>query len=578
MYVVSIPNRSSPPAILLRESYREDGKVKNRTLANLSDWPAAQVEALRQVLKGNASVGARLEEAFEIVRTRPHGHVAAALGVLRQTELDRLLGAKPERNRELVLAMVVARIIDPLSKLATSRELNAETKSTTLGELLKVETGDQDDLYAAMDWLLERQPLIEDALARRHLKDGCLILYDVTSTYFEGRTCPLVKYGHSRDGKPENPQIVFGLLTTGDGCPVAVEVFEGNTADPMTLASQVKKLQERFGLKRVVLVGDRGMITEARIREDLANIEGLDWITALRAPAIQALVEGKALQLSLFDEKDLAEITSPDYPGERLIACKNPLLAEERARKRDELLAATEKELKKIADATQRSPNPLKGKDRIGLRVGKVLGRFKVGKHFRLHISDNAFRFERDEKSISREAALDGIYVIRTSVDAKRMSAEEAVRSYKRLSAVERAFRSMKTVDLKVRPIHHRKSERVKAHVFLCMLAYYVEWHMRRALRPVLFDDHNKGAGEKLRASIVAPAQKSPQAGKKALSKRTEDGAPVHSFQTLLKDLATIAKNRVQPKMPGAVAFDVITTPTAYQQRVLHMLGVQLRA
>jgi transposase len=577
MYVVAIPNRNSPPAILLRESFRDDGKVKNRTLANLSDWPAAQVEALRQVLKGKTSVGVRLEEAFEIVRTRPHGHVAAALGVLRRVGLDHLLAAKPERNRELVLAMVIARIIDPLSKLATSRELSSETQSTTLGELLKVETADQDDLYAAMDWLLERQPVIEDALARRHLRDGCLVLYDVTSTYFEGRTCPLVKYGHSRDGKPENPQIVFGLLTTDEGCPVAVEVFEGNTADPMTLASQVKKLQERFGLKRVILVGDRGMITEARIREDLATIEGLDWITALRAPAIQGLVEGQALQLSLFDKKDLAEITSPDYPGERLIACKNPLLAEERARKRDELLAATEKELKKIADATRRSPRSLKGKDRIGLRVGKVLGRFKVGKHFRLHISDDAFRFERDEKAIAREAALDGIYVIRTSVDAKRMSAEEAVRSYKRLSAVERAFRSMKTVDLKVRPIHHRKSERVKAHVFLCMLAYYVEWHMRGALRPVLFDDDDKPAGEKLRTSIVGPAQKSPEAKKKALIKRTEDGAPVHSFQTLLKDLATIAKNRVQPKMPGAAAFDVITTPTSHQQRVLDMLRVQLR-
>ena len=578
MYVVSVPNRNSPPAILLRESYREDGKVKNRTLANLSDWPAEQVEALRQVLKGNARVEAPLVDAFEIVRTRPHGHVAAVLGVLHQTGLDRLLAPKTERNRQLVMAMVVSRLISPLSKLAMTRALSPETLDSTLGEMLDVEAASQDELYEAMDWLLERQAAIEEALARRHLADGVLVLYDVSSTYFEGRTCSLAKYGHSRDGKRDKLQIVFGLLTTAEGCPVAVEVFEGNTGDPTTLASQVKKLRERFGLKRIVLVGDRGMITDARLREDVRGIEGLDWITALRAPAIQSLLESKALQLSLFDKRDLAEISSPDFPNERLIACKNPLLAEERKRKRNELLDATQRELEKVRIATQRAKRPLKGKEKIALRLGKVLGRFKVGKHFRFKIGESSFDYERDQQGIASEAALDGIYVIRTSVESSRFTADETVRCYKQLASVERAFRSMKTVDLEIRPIHHRKAERVKAHVFLCMLAYYVEWHMRRALKPLLFDDDEKAAAEQERKSIVAPAQRSERAQAKALTKRTEEDAPVHSFRTLLRDLATIAKNRVQPKTVGAKAFDMLTKPTPHQRRMLDALKVRLTA
>jgi transposase len=578
MYVVSVPNRNSPPAILLRVSYREDGKVKNRTLANLSGWPGEQVEALRQVLKGNARIDVPLPNAFEIVRTRPHGHVAAALGVLQQTGLDRLLAPKPEYNRQLVIAMVISRLISPLSKLATARALSPETLDSTLGEMLGVEAANQDALYEAMDWLLERQPAIEDALARRHLPDGVLVLYDVSSTYFEGRTCSLAKYGHSRDGKHDKLQIVFGLLTTAEGCPVAIEVFEGNTGDPTTLSSQVKKLKERFGLKRIVLVGDRGMITDARIREDLTGIEGLDWITALRAPAIQNLLESKALQLSLFDKKDLAEISSPDFPKERLIACKNPLLAEERKRKRNELLDATQRELEKVRAATQRAKRPLKGKEKIGLRVGKVLGRFKMGKHFQLQIDENTFHYERDRQGIATEAALDGIYVIRTTLEPSRLGAEETVRCYKQLASVERAFRSMKTVDLEIRPIHHRKAERVKAHVFLCLLAYYVEWHMRSALKPLLFDDEDKTAAAAARKSIVAPAQRSERARAKALTKRTENNAPVHSFRTLLRDLATIAKNRVQPKAVGAKAFDMLTKPTPHQQQMLAALNVQLRA
>jgi hypothetical protein len=427
-----------------------------------------------------------------------------------------------------------------------------------------------------MDWLLARQGRVEQALARRHLTDGGLILYDVTSTYFEGRKCPLAKFGHARDGKRDKLQIVFGLLTNGEGCPVAVEVFAGNTGDPTTLPTQIKKIRERFGIARVVLVGDRGMLTDARLREDLRPIEGLDWITALRAPAIQALAAGGALQLTLFDQQDLAEITHPDYPGERLIVCKNPILAEERTRKRGELLEATERDLATIATATQRAKRPLRGQAPIALRVGKVLGRRKVGKHFTLEITDTSFGATRNEEAIAQEAALDGIYVIRTSVAADRVPTVEAVRSYKRLATIERAFRSLKTVDLKVRPIHHRKADRVRAHVFLCMLAYYVEWHMRRALAPILFDDDHKATGEALRRSVVAPAQRSPRAKAKALTKRTEEGEPVHSFQSLLRHLRTIVKDRMRLKSAGAIEFDKITTPTPLQQRALDLLGVSL--
>lgn len=577
MYVVAIPNRNSPPAILLRESYRDGARVKNRTLANLSDWAPARVDALRQVLRGQPVSAGRLDGAFTIVRSRPHGHVAAVVGTCRRIELDGLLAPRPARRRPLVLAMVVARLLDPRSKLATARGLDPETLTSTLGEVLGLGRADEDDLYAAMDWLLPQQGRIEQALARRHLTEGSLVLYDVTSTYFEGRKCPLAKFGHPRDGKRDKLQIVFGLLTNGDGCPVAVEVFEGNTGDPKTLPAQIKKLRERFAIARVVLVGDRGMLTDARLREDLRPIEGLDWITALRAPAIQALAAGGALQLSLFDQQDLAEITHPDYPGERLIVCKNPLLAEERARKRGELLEATARELATIAAATARAKRPLRGQARIALRVGKVLGRRKVGKHFTLEITDTRFRFARDEAAIAREAALDGIYVLRTSVAADRLPTAEAVRSYKRLAAVERAFRSLKTVDLKVRPIHHRKADRVRAHVFLCMLAYYVEWHMRRALAPMLFDDDDPAAGEAARRSVVAPAQRSPRAKAKALTKRTDEGAPVHSFRTLLTDLATLTTNRVQPNAPGVPAFDILATPTPVQHRAFELLGVAPR-
>ena len=574
MYIATIPNRSSPPAILLRESFREGRKVKNRTLANLSRWPRAQVESFRRVLRGETLVTPG--EAFEIVRTRPHGHVAAVLGTMRRLELPALLGPSG-RNRDLVESMIAARILDPRSKLATAESLRSETLHSTLGEILGVAQTEEDELYEAMDWLLERQAPIEKALAKRHLHDGTLVLYDVSSTYFEGRSCPLARLGHSRDGKKDKLQIVFGLLCDEEGRPVAVEVFEGNTGDPTTLGPQLTKLRTQFGLRRIVLVGDRGMITDARIRKELKPVEGLDWITALRAPAIQRLVDEGTLQLSLFDEKDLAEITGPGYPGERLIVCKNPLLAQERARKREDLLQSTERELAKVRAATQRKRNRLQGQKVIALRVGALLGRFKVGKHFHLVIRDDGFDYRRKDESIRREAALDGFYVIRTTVEAERLGTNDVVRTYKRLATVERAFRSTKTVDLRVRPIYHHQADRVRAHVLICMLAYYVEWHLRKALAPMLFDDDDKAAAEATRRSAVAPAERSERALRKAADKRTEDGFPVHSFQTLLRDLATVAKNRVRPTAEGLPDFDVITTPTPVQKRAFDLLGVSSR-
>ena len=576
MYIATVPNRSSPPAILLRESFREGSKVRTRTLTNLSHWPHHRIEAFRAFLKGG-SIASPLSEAFDVVRTLPHGHVAATLGSLRRLGLESILARERSRQRDLCVAMIVGRVLCPRSKLALVRSLSERTLSSSLGEVLGVADLDEDELYEAMDWLLARQERIETALAKRHLAEGTLVLYDVSSTYFEGRHCPLARIGHSRDGRFDRPQVVFGLLTDAQGCPVATEVFDGNTGDPKTVLSQVKKLREHFSLQRVVLVGDRGMITSARIEQDLKQAPGLEWITALRGPAIRKLVDTGVLDVSLFDERDLAEISSPDYPGERLIVCRNPLLASERKRKREELLQATEKELERVAAATRRASNPLRGKDRIGLRVGRVLGRFKMGKHFKLTIADERFDYERNQTTIAQEAALDGIYVIRTSVAARTLSPEDTVLSYKRLAQVERAFRSIKTVDLKLRPIHHHLADRVRAHVFICMLAYYVEWHMRRALAPMLFDDDDKPAAARRRQSAVAKAPRSEKAERKARSKLTADGAPVHSFQTLLADLTTIVKNRFQPKDGSASSFEMMTTPTPLQQQALDLLGVSQR-
>jgi hypothetical protein len=572
MYVERVANRNSPPAVLLRESSRDGGKIVKRTLANLSHWPSAQIDSLRRVLKGETFPDS--SSSFVITRSLPHGHVAAVLNTLRSLGLDHIISpsGSPSRQLNLVCAMIVARILQPSSKLATARGLGLDTASSSLGELLNLSCANEDDLYEAMDWLLPRQANIEAQLSAKHLANGSLVLYDLTSSYFEGRHCPLATFGHSRDERSGNPQIVFGLLTDAAGCPVAVEVFAGNTADPNTVKNQIDRLGQRLGLERVILVGDRGTLTSARLREELKTQTSIDWITALRAPQIQSLAAaGGPLQMSLFDKNDLAEIQHADYPGERLIACRNPLLAEERARKRKELLEATEKALSTVLAATQRPKRAFRGKEKITLRVGKVLGKYKMAKHFLCQFQEDSFSFNRIQSGIDREARLDGIYVIRTNVAVAQASAEDAVRYYKELSHVERAFRSMKSVDLKVRPIHHRTENRVRAHVLLCMLAYYVEWHMRRALAPLLFDDAHPAAGEALRSSIVAPAQRSPQARQKALTKRTADNQPVHSFHTMLEDLRTIALNTVTL---GEHTFACVTAPTPLQQKAFDLLKV----
>ncbi len=570
MYIERVPNRNSPPAVLLRESYRQDGKVRKRTLANLSSWPYERVEALRTVLRGGTAVK-DLSAAFQIERSLPHGHVRAVLGAVRRLRLDRIVHSRRSRHRDLVVAMIVARIIAPASKLATAKGLEHAALGTLCDELDLKEVS-EDDLYKAMDWLLPRQEAIETRLARRHLSEGSLVLYDLTSSYFEGRTCPLAKLGYSRDKKKGKLQITIGLITDVHGCPVAVEVFDGNTADPKTFSPQVSKVRDRYGLKDVVFVGDRGMITTARIREDLAKQEGVSWITALRSKQIQRLVHQGALQLSLFDEFGLGEVTSPEYPGERLIACRNPLLADERKRKRKELLEATETALDKIVAATRRGRKPLRGRSKIGVRVGRVLGRYKMAKHFILEITDDSFSYRRNEERIAEEEALDGIYMIRTNLPSDTMGTTDVVRAYKSLSHVERAFRTMKTLDLKIRPIHHRLEDRVRAHVFLCMLAYYVEWHMVRALAPLLFVDEEPEGDQLRRKSIVAPAQRSASALDKASSKKNSLGEPVHSFRGLLAHLGTLTKNLIRPTIEGADPFEQTTRPDALQQRAFDLL------
>ena len=575
MYVVRVPNRGSPPAVLLRESYREAGRVKNRTLANLSAWPEAKVDALTRVLKGQPPPAAPLEAAFEITRSLPHGHVAAVLGTARQLGLEELIDPVPSRHRDLVTAMAVAQVIAPDSKLAIARGLRDQTAASSLGEVLHLGSCDEDDLYAAMDYLHGRQDEIQDALAARHLAGGTLVLYDVSSAAFEGRTCPLGAIGHPKDGVRGRLQIIYGLLTSPDGIPVAIEVFKGNTGDPATVAAQVTKVKDRFGIGRVVLVGDRGMLTAARLREDVRPA-GLDWITALRAPQVKALVRDGDLQLTLFDQADLAEITSPDFPGERLVACKNPFLEAERARKRESLLAATEADLGKIAAACARTRAPLRGQDKIAVRAGRVLSRRKVAKHFTIQITDDSIRYARDQDSITAEAALDGIYVLRTSVGPADLDSPQVVSSYKALAQVERAFRAFNT-DLDIRPIRHRTEDRVRAHVFLRMLSYYLSWHLQARLAPLLFTDDDKPAARAARTGPVAPAARSPRALAKAATKQTPGDLPVHSFATLLADLGTICLNTIAPADPALPGFRVVTTPTALQRQAFELLGVSHR-
>jgi hypothetical protein len=575
MYVVRVPNRGSPPAILLRESYREDGKVKNRTLANLSSWPEAKIEALSRVLKGAPPPAAGLDGASEITRSLPHGHVAAVLGTARRLGLEELIDPVPSRHRDLVTAMAVAQVIAPDSKLAIARGLRDQTAASSLGEVLGVGSCDEDDLYAAMDYLHGRQEQIQDALAARHLASGTLVLYDVSSAAFEGRTCPLGAIGHPKDGVRGRLQIVYGLLTSPEGIPVAIEVFAGNTGDPKTVAGQVTRVKDRFGITKVVLVGDRGMLTAARLREDVGPA-GLDWITALRAPQVKKLARDGDLQLTLFDQTDLAEITSPDFPGERLVACKNPFGEAERARKRESLLKATEADLEKIAAACARARAPLRGTDKIAVRVDRVLNRRKVARHFTIEITDDSIRYARNQDSIAAEAKLDGIYVLRTSVAPDDLDSDQVVSSYKALAQVERAFRAFNT-DLDIRPIRHRTQDRVRAHVFLRMLSYYITWHLQARLAPTLFTDDDKPAASAARTSPVAPAARSPRAQAKAATKHTEGDQPVHSLATLLADLGTICLNTIAPADPATPGFRLVTTPTPLQRQAFELLGVSHR-
>ena len=576
MYIDIVPNRRSPPAILLREAYREDGKIVKRTVANLSDWPMDKVEALRAVLKSSGRVKVVAEDAempLDIVRSLPYGHVAAVMGMMRRLEMDRIVGLDGVVGKR-VQALIAARILDPASKLAMAQGLDGAGGWThaVLGEVGLGDSIDEDDLYAAMDVLLPRQEHIERALAARHLRDGSLVLYDLTSTYFTGTTCPLAKLGYSRDGKKGTLQVTVGLLCTSAGIPVAVEVFEGNSGDPGTFKAQVTKVRERFGLTRVVYVGDRGMITSARIRDDLAGLPEVGWITCLRAPAIQDLRDQGAIQLGIFDHQDLAEITSDEYPGERLVVCRNPLLAADRNRTRNELLDATEAELQTIVARIARAKRPLRGQVDIARAAERALARHKVGKHFDITITEASLTWARNAERIRHEAELDGFYVIRAKTPDQHRTAEELVASYKGLAVVERAFRTLKGVDLKIRPIHHHLPKRVKAHVLLCMLAYYVEFHLREALAPVLYHDEDKAAANDKRTSVVAPAQRSDAAIAKDSTKRTATDLPVHSFPTLLRDLSTLTKNTIQPRIDHAPAFIKTTMPTPFQRKVFDLL------
>ena len=587
MYIERVPNRNSPPAVLLRESYREGNKVRKRTLANLSKLPDEVVDNMRLVLKGALAVEPqKITNIWEIIRSLPHGHVAAVLGTLKKIGLSQIIAKEKSRKRDLIIAMIVSRIINPTSKLATVRGINRATASSSLGKILNLEKADSDECYEALDWLISKPEEIENQLAKKHLTEGSLILYDLTSTYFEGAHCSLAKSGYNRDKKKGKLQIVFGLLCARQGCPIAVEVFEGNTLDSQTLSKQIEKVRARFGIKQVVWVGDpprrirvaaRGIITSKNIREELEKIDGLQWITALSKHQIRKLIPQESFQLGLFDQKNLVEIESEDYPGERLVVCRNPLVAEKNSRTREELITATEELLKPIIASTKREKRPLKGAEKIGVRVGKVINKFKVGKYFELNITDESFEYSLKTELIAEEKSLDGVYIIRSNVPDDQMNSVETVQTYKSLSVVEQAFRSYKTIDLKVRPIYHYKDSRVKAHIFLCLLAYYVEWHMRKLLAPLLFDDLDYLKPVTTSESIVTSSHPSVMAIKKANTKRNEDNLVVHSFPTLLDDLATITSNKVQFKLNDSnLIFEKITQPTVLQQKAFDLLGVSV--
>jgi len=564
MYIATIPNRGSKPTIIIREGYRENGKVKNRTIANITSWPKEKIEALRLVLKNKKL--APVDKLFEKLSSKHHGHVHAVLKTVKKLGLDKIISAKPCRERDIIIAVIIARLCRPDSKLAMTRWW----EDTTLPELLDLDGVTEDHIYEAMDWLLERQDRIEKKLAKRHLKDGDMVLYDLTSSYFEGVKCPLAKMGKSRDRKRNTLQVNYGLVSTREGCPVSVSVYEGNTGDPTTLMEQARKARDDFGIGEMVMVGDRGMITQKQIGE-LKEVEGMGWITALKTGAIRKLMDGGAPQLDLFDERGLFELTHEDFPGERLVACRNPALARKRAHKRESMIEATRGELAKVCGMVERGR--LKGRDDIGVRVGKVVNKYKMAKHVVLNIEDDSFGFEFDENSIAAEAALDGIYVIRTSLPREKMDADEAVRSYKNLTNVERAFRSLKSIDLMVRPIRHHTEDRVRSHIFLGMLTYYVQRYMREALRPLLFADEDQEA--KSTRDPVAPAKRSKEALKKVYSKKLDDGTPAHSFKTLLHHMSTITRDRCVQKIDGVDdnTFSIDTKPNPKQQRIYDLLA-----
>ena len=574
MFIAKIPNRNSPPCYLLRENHRVDGKVKTTTLANLSHLSINQINAIAAALKNEDL--APVSSLFTIDRSLPHGHVAAIIGTLRKIGIDRLISPEESPNRSLVLGMLALRILAPDSKLAMSRMLSAETATSSLGYVLGIDTITANDLYRAMDWLCPMQERIENELAQRHLADGSLVLYDITSVYFEGTKCELAKFGHNRDGKNGTSrgyatQIVVGLICTAEGCPISVEVFEGNTADPTTVAEQIEKVKARFGIRNVILVGDRGMITGKLIEEQTKNGGTLSYVTALRSQAIKQLVESGLIDRELFDHENVAEITSPDFPGERLVVCMNPYLREERSRKRDEILESAKKKLGQIEASVLREKRPLRGKGAIGMKVGALFERNPMKKHFELEIGEDTFSWAVRSDSIEEERRLDGLYVIRTNVDESQLGRDDAVRTYKRLSKVERAFRCMKLSDLEIRPVYHWRSDRVRAHVFLCMLAYHVEWHMRKALAPILFEEHDEAGKKAVQGDPVAPAKGSAAKKRKVGRKRTDDDLPVHSFQSLLKDLATLTLNTVTTTMGGT--FTMLSSPTRLQAKAFDLLG-----
>ena len=572
MYIEKVPNRNSPPAVLLRESYREGDQVKKRTLANLSKLPDDVVDNMKLVLKGaKVSMTEAIPDNFEVIRSRPHGHVMVILETIKKLGLDKIIAGTPSRIRNLVVAMIIARIINPKSKLATARGFNSKTCSNSLGKILNLEKADEEELYDALDWLLNRQEKIENKLASLHLDNGSLVLYDVTSTYLEGQGGELGLYGYNRDKKKGKIQIVFGLLCDQNGCPIAVEIFEGNTSDSTTLKSQIEKVRKRFGVNNVVWVTDRGILTSSKINELVKPVEGLDYISGLTKASIRKSAEVEAIQLGLFDELNLVDMTSEDYPNERLIACRNPLIAQKNQKQREELLQIAEEQFELIIKAIKREKRALKGADKIALRVGKVLNKYKINKYYTLDITDSGFTYERKQELIDQEMALDGIYILRTSVDKTVMNGVEVVKAYKSLSLVEEAFRCYKSIDLKVRPIYHYKGDRVKAHIFLCMLAYYVEWHLKQKLAPLLFEDEEIDDN----SQDIIKSRRSDSAVAKDRKKRNEDNLPVHSFRTLIEDLGTICLNTVECTLEsGKYVFSKITRPTELQQTVLDLLGI----